>query len=101
MAEVFISYSRKDKDFVRRLGDGLVAHNREAWVDWKDIPLTSEWQQEILRNIEAADNFIFIISPDSVASGNCRKRSTMRQLTIRKCCRSSTVRCRTIPSLKP
>ncbi len=73
MAEVFISYSRKDKDFVRRLGDGLVAHNREAWVDWKDIPLTSEWQQEILRNIEAADNFIFIISPDSVASGNCRK----------------------------
>jgi len=73
MAEVFISYSRRDKDFVRRLGDGLVAHNREAWVDWKDIPLTSEWQQEILRNIETADNFIFIISPDSVASIPCKQ----------------------------
>ena len=73
MAEVFISYSRKDKDFVHRLGDSLVEHNREAWVDWKDIPLTAEWQQEILRNIEAADNFIFVISPDSVASVNCRK----------------------------
>ena len=73
MSEVFISYSRKDKDFVRRLGDRLIAQNREAWVDWKDIPLTAEWQQEILRNIEAADNFIFVISPDSVASRNCRK----------------------------
>jgi WD40 repeat protein len=73
MPEVFISYSRKDKDFARRLGDALVAHNRKAWADWKDIPLTSEWQQEILRNIESADNFIFIISPDSIASVNCKK----------------------------
>jgi hypothetical protein len=44
MAEVFISYSRKDKDFVRRLGDTLVASKRDPWVDWKDIPLTAEWQ---------------------------------------------------------
>jgi WD40 repeat protein/type II secretory pathway component PulM len=73
MADVFISYSRKDKDFVRRLGDGLIAHDRAAWVDWIDIPLTAEWQQEILRNIEAADNFIFVISPDSVISPNCQK----------------------------
>ena len=73
MAEVFISYSQLDKDFVRRLGDELLAHKREAWVDWKDIPLTAEWQQEIFSNIEAADNFIFIISPDSIASINCKK----------------------------
>ena len=73
MAEVFISYSRKGKEFVRRLGDALVKHQQEAWVDWKDIPLTAEWQQEIFLNIEAADNFVFIISPDSVASANCKK----------------------------
>jgi len=73
MAAVFISYSRLDKDFVRRLGDELLAHKREAWVDWKDIPLTAEWQQEIFSNIEAADNFIFIISSDSIASMNCKK----------------------------
>ena len=73
MAQVFISYSRKDKDFVRKLGDALAAQKREAWVDWKDIPLTAEWQQEIFTNIEVADNFIFIISPDSVASPNCKK----------------------------
>jgi WD40 repeat protein len=71
VSQVFISYSRQDKGFVRQLGDALAAQKREAWVDWKDIPLTAEWQQEIFTNIEAADNFIFIISPDSVASLNC------------------------------
>ena len=61
MAQVFISYSRKDKDFVRQLSDALIAQKREAWVDWKDIPLTAEWQQEILSNIEAAENFVFVM----------------------------------------
>ena len=73
MAQVFTSYSRKDKDFVRKLSDALANQKREAWIDWKDIPLTAEWQQEILTNIEAAENFIFVISPDSVTSPNCRK----------------------------
>jgi len=73
MARVFISYSRKDKDFVRKLGDALAAQQHEAWVDWKDIPLTAEWQREIFANIEAAENFLFLISPDSVVSSNCRK----------------------------
>src|SRR5262249_44702620 len=73
MAQVFISYSRKDKEFARHLSSALAAQDRDAWVDWKDIPLTAEWQQEILTNIEAADTFIFIISPESVASVNCRK----------------------------
>lgn len=39
----------------------------------EDIPLTAEWQQEILVNIENAENFIFVISPESAASTNCRK----------------------------
>src|SRR6516225_9954540 len=73
MAQVFISYSRKDKDFVRKLGDALAEQKREAWVDWKDIPLTAEWQQEIFTNIEAAENFIFVISPESAASANCKR----------------------------
>jgi WD40 repeat protein len=73
VAQVFTSYSRKDKDFVRKISDALADQKREAWIDWKDIPLTAEWQQEILTNIEAAENFIFVISPDSVTSPNCRR----------------------------
>ena len=58
MAEVFISYSRMDKDFVRRLQDALAAQKREAWVDWKDIPLTAEWQWEIFTNIDAHEQLL-------------------------------------------
>jgi WD40 repeat protein len=73
MADVFISYSRTDKDFVRKLHDALAKLNREMWVDWKDIPLTAEWLKEIYAGIEAADNFVFVISPESVVSAACLK----------------------------
>jgi hypothetical protein len=73
VAHVFISYSRVDKEFVRKLADALAGQQREAWIDWKDIPLTAQWQQEILANIETAENFVFVISSRSVASLNCRK----------------------------
>jgi TIR domain len=45
MAEVFISYSRKDKEFVRKLGQSFNNAKREAWLDWKDIPLESDHPQ--------------------------------------------------------
>lgn len=71
MTQVFISYSRADKDFVRQLQSALNEVNRAAWVDWKDIPLTAEWRKEIYAGIEAADDFVFVISPESVASASC------------------------------
>jgi len=71
MADLFISYSRKDIEFVRALHEALTAAGREAWVDWEDIPLTADWMQEIHAAIEAADTFLFVISPDSVVSDVC------------------------------
>jgi WD40 repeat protein len=71
MPDVFISYSRKDSAFVRQLHDALRQNNRDSWVDWEDIPLSAEWWQEICRGIEAADTFIFVISPDSLLSKVC------------------------------
>lgn len=73
MADVFISYSRKDSEFVRRLHDALLTENKEAWVDWEGIPPVAEWFREISAAIEGADTFIFVLSPDSVVSDICRK----------------------------
>jgi len=73
MAQVFISYSRRDaRDFALKLRDAFAGAKRDAWLDTKDIPITAEWLAEIFTNIEAADNFVFIISPESAASPNCR-----------------------------
>ncbi|KAM3104714.1 TIR domain-containing protein, partial [Phormidesmis sp. 146-33] len=72
MTDVFLSYSRKDKAFVQTLHDALRAEQREIWVDWQAIPLTADWWQEIERGIEGTNTFVFVISPDSVASEVCR-----------------------------
>ncbi len=73
MTDVFISYSRKDNDFIRRLHEALTRHQRDIWVDWEDIPLSADWWQEICAGIEAAQTFLFIISPDGVRSEVCQK----------------------------
>jgi hypothetical protein len=71
MADVFISYSRRDTDFVKVLCAALEASEKETWIDWQGIaPATERWK-EIEAGIEAADNFLFVISPDSVASKYC------------------------------
>src|SRR6266496_5536991 len=69
--EVFFSYSRKDKEFVHRLDEALKRRGREAWVDWEDIRPTEEWMQAIYGAIEGADTFVFVLTPDSVASVVC------------------------------
>lgn len=69
--DIFISYSRRDKDFVRQLWEALTQVNQDVWVDWDDIPPAEDWRQEIYRGIEAAHNFVFVLSPHSTASTVC------------------------------
>ena len=39
MADVFISYSRKDIQFAQRIHQELEARDCEPWADWQDILL--------------------------------------------------------------
>ncbi|MGB7338309.1 MAG: TIR domain-containing protein [Phototrophicaceae bacterium] len=73
MSDVFISYSRKDSEFVHRLFDDIKATGKEVWADFEDIPKAADWWREIQAGIDAADAFVFIISPDSVNSDICRQ----------------------------
>jgi WD40 repeat protein len=71
MPDLFISYSRRNKDFVQRLHNALSERDRDVWVDWEDIPPSVEWWKEIERGIESANAFIFVISPASAQSEIC------------------------------
>jgi hypothetical protein len=71
MADVFLSYSRRDIASARLLHQALVEHSFETWVDWQDIPPSTEWLTEVYEAIEKADTFIFLISRSSVASEIC------------------------------
>ncbi|HEY9648048.1 MAG TPA: TIR domain-containing protein [Chroococcidiopsis sp.] len=72
-ANVFISYSRRNKDFVKALHASLQKRGREVWVDWENIPAAADWWREIQLGIEVADSFIFVISPDSIQSTVCKQ----------------------------
>src|SRR5262245_33761615 len=72
MADVFISYAREDKAFVRRLHATLAARQLDVWVDWEDIPPTADFMQEIHAAIEAANTVVLAVSPDWAASNICR-----------------------------
>jgi hypothetical protein len=71
MTDIFVSYSRKDKEFVTRLLGALSAKSRDVWIDWDDIPLTANWWEAIKAGIEGANYFTFIMSPDSLKSEVC------------------------------
>lgn len=71
--DAFISYSRKDKTFAQELHQMLTDNQKESWIDWKDIPATADWWVEIQEGIEAANAFVFVISPDSISSEVCQQ----------------------------
>jgi len=71
MADVFISYSRKDKEFANKLVTTLEERKRDVWVDWEDIPLAQDWFDEIKSGIENAHSFVFIVTQNSLASEIC------------------------------
>src|SRR5687768_2921088 len=71
--DVFISYSRDDDPFVRRLYGALNDRERRAWVDWEGIPPTADWMAEVFAAIESADNFVFVLSQASLASEVCSR----------------------------
>jgi WD40 repeat protein len=73
MSDVFLSYSRKDVDFVKKLFSDMKEQGKEVWADFEDIPVASDWWNEIRAGIDAADAFVFVISPDSVNSTVCRR----------------------------
>ena len=73
MSDVFLSYSRKDTDFVRDLFESLGARNREVWIDLHDIDYSSKWWDEICAGIDSADNFVLIVSQNSLESVFCHR----------------------------
>lgn len=69
--DVFVSYSRTDSDFARRLNEALQIQGKTTWFDQESIASGADFQQEIFRGIEQSDHFLFILSPNAVQSPYC------------------------------
>jgi WD40 repeat protein len=73
MADVFVSYSRRDSEFVRRLAEAVGARGKEVWVDTEGIADGEVFPEAIKRAIEQTDAFLFVITPASVGSAYCEQ----------------------------
>ena len=72
--DAFVSYRRipADTAFVDQLRQDLAARRISVWVDREEIEPASDWAQRVIRGIDASKALIFVITPESVLSAECR-----------------------------
>jgi len=83
MPQIFISYSRKDIDFVRRLAGDLERAGYDVWWDLTDLRGGDDWPRVIPSAIEASQYVIVVLSPNSAISEWVEKEYT-QALALRK-----------------
>ena len=71
--DIFISYSRRDQEFVTRLASDLNAQVAGVWFDQSAIQLGENWHDEIMEGIRDCKAFILVLSPDAAESKYVRE----------------------------
>jgi hypothetical protein len=66
-AQVFLSYGRGDRDYVRRLARRLAAEGLSPWYD-EGLTPGGRWSAEIEHNIAGCAAFVVVVSPSATAS---------------------------------
>jgi hypothetical protein len=71
--DIFISYSRRDQEFVTRLAADLDAQVAGVWFDQSAIQAGENWHDEIIEGISECKAFVLILSPDAMESRYVRE----------------------------
>ena len=72
-ADVFISYSREDKDKVTALAERLRASGVPVWMDVGGIDAATMWSEEIVNALDSAKVLLLMVTPAAVNSHNVAK----------------------------
>ncbi len=73
---VFISYSRKDLEFVQKLAGDLEQASYKVWWDQTGLQAGEDWVRSIPNAILSSNYFIVVITSDSIASDWVEKEIT-------------------------
>jgi formylglycine-generating enzyme required for sulfatase activity len=76
MSHVFISYSKKNQEYARKLADHLLSLGFDVWIDDR-IDYGDDWWRTIVRNIRSAQAFIVIMTDESDASEWVQREVTL------------------------
>jgi hypothetical protein len=83
MQKIFVSYSRKDSEFARKLAGDLEKAGYDVWWDITDLRGGDDWIRRIPAAIEESQFFIVVLSPNSILSEWVEKEYT-QALSLRK-----------------
>jgi TIR domain len=76
---IFISYAHEDRKLAEEIAQALTNDGHDVFIDTKQISVSGGYAQRIRRAIEAADRFVFLISPASMARGYPRSELRFAQ----------------------
>lgn len=77
MADIFISYSRRDSEDALSLKAKLEAEGFSVWLDVHGIEGAEQWAREIVEGITNCSTFILLLSSSSVLSENVLKELSL------------------------
>ena len=63
MTYVFISYSKKNRAYARKLADYLLERGFDVWIDDR-IDFGTNWEREIFKAIDGCAAFVVIMTPE-------------------------------------
>jgi uncharacterized membrane protein len=72
VAEVFISYSRADQEFVLKLAKDMRQRGVDLWLDQLDLKPGGRWDDQIQAALQKCTYLLVVLSPTSVKSQNVK-----------------------------
>ena len=77
MADIFISYSSKDREHAGQLTRLLTSAGLSVWIDHSQIEISTSWSKEIVQAINDCIAFVVLLSPNSLVSNNVIKEVSL------------------------
>ncbi|MEZ4671964.1 MAG: toll/interleukin-1 receptor domain-containing protein [Anaerolineae bacterium] len=68
MSHVFVSYSKKNKDYVLRLVEKLLDEGFDVWIDNRRLRSSDDWWRSIVEALRDCGAVVVVLTPESDAS---------------------------------
>lgn len=73
--DIFITYSRIDKDFVSKLHYNLKKAGHDPWIDFEDITPGTSWEAKIIKAIDESTYVVVVVSNNYLKSEQCAREA--------------------------
>lgn len=77
MSHVFISYSKQNKEYARRLVTTLRDQGFDVWIDDRELRASADWWRSIVLALRSCGAFIVIMTPQSDNSDWVQREVTL------------------------